>query len=75
MSKRDLERYIGKKKASAWLDGLRKEHASQMTLKEYKKEVERLLDDPRSDPDSDWHEQWLIDLQDLGERYDKEKGE
>ena len=43
-----------------------------MTLEEYKKEVERLLDDPRSDPDSDWHEQWLIDMQDLGEKYDKE---
>lgn len=42
-----------------------------MTLEEYKKEVNRLLDDPRSDPDNDWHEQWLIDLQDLGERYDR----
>ena len=32
-------------------------------------EVKRLMDDPRADPDSDWHEQWLIDMQELEERY------
>jgi len=74
MSKRNtLERYKSRQRTKAWLDGLRKEHANQMTLKEYKKEVKRLLDDPRSDPDNDWHEQWLIDLRDLEEKYNEEE--
>ncbi len=36
-----------------------------MSETEYQKELKRLLKDPRSDPDSDWHEQWLIDMYDL----------
>jgi hypothetical protein len=36
-----------------------------MSETEYKKEVKRMLEDPRSNPENDWHEQWLIDMQDL----------
>jgi hypothetical protein len=40
-----------------------------MTETEYKKQIEVMLKDPRSNPENDWHEQWLIDLQDLDYQY------
>lgn len=41
-----------------------------MTKSEYKKELKQLLKDPRSEPDSSWHEQWLIDVEDLDAEYE-----
>jgi len=31
-------------------------------MTEYKKQIEEMLKDPRSNPENDWHEQWLIDI-------------
>ena len=44
-------------------------HGKANNVRSKQVELKKLLDDPRSDPDSSWHEQWLIDVQDLDEKY------
>ena len=42
-----------------------------MTETEYQEEVKRLMKDPRRHPENDWHEQWLIDMQDLDDKMEE----
>ena len=35
----------------------------------YKKRLKELMNDPRKQPENDWHEQWLIDMQDLDQEF------